>query len=508
MKTISILNLKGGVAKTFTAANMAYELYRRGYKVLLIDNDKQGNLSKAYSRYDAENVAPVTRLLAGDWENADELIQHTEYEGIDIVTANMSLFGATWNLTKEDSENQIERYKALVYAKMQYYGDCTIYGKYDYCIIDNPPDIGLNVVNALAITDATVEAAAELTRYLMNKYGVPASHVIRHYDVTGKICPNPYVYNTSAHTWDEFKRKISGQAETPQGGNEKTIWNFLTGKGLNAYAVAGIMGNLYAESGLMPNNLQNTYNNKLGKTDAEYTAAVDNGSYGNFIKDSAGYGLAQWTYWSRKQALLNHAKQAGVSIADLNMQLGFLWEELQGYTAVMDALEKAGSVRAASDAVLTGYEKPADQSETVKKKRAEYGEGYYKKYAAGNGTKYYRVRKSWTDAASQLGAFTSLENAKSACKAGYTVYDDNGKAVYTAAGQQASAGVPFSVQVDILDLNIRTGAGTNYAKTGETTGKGVFTIVEVKAGQGASVGWGRLKSGAGWISLDYATRLA
>lgn len=252
----------------------------------------------------------------------------------------------------------------------------------------------------------------------------------------------------------------------------------------------------------------NTYNNKLGKTDAEYTAAVDNGSYGNFVKDSAGYGLAQWTYWSRKQALLNHAKQAGASIADLNMQLGFLWEELQGYTAVMDALKKAGSVRAASDAVLTGYEKPADQSETVKKKRAEYGEGYYKKYAAGNGTKYYRVRKSWTDAASQLGAFTSLENAKSACKAGYTVYDDNGKAVYTAAGQQTSAGVPFSVQVDILDLNIRTGAGTNYAKTGETTGKGVFTIVEVKAGQGASAGWGRLKSGAGWISLDYATRLA
>lgn len=156
MKTISILNLKGGVAKTFTAANMAYELYRRGYKVLLIDNDKQGNLSKAYSRYDAENVAPATRLLAGDWENADELIQHTEYEGIDIVTANMSLFGATWNLTKEDSENQIERYKALVYAKMQYYGDCTICGKYDYCIIDNPPDIGLNVVNALAITDEVI----------------------------------------------------------------------------------------------------------------------------------------------------------------------------------------------------------------------------------------------------------------------------------------------------------------------------------------------------------------
>lgn len=153
--------------------------------------------------------------------------------------------------------------------------------------------------------DATVEAAAELTRYLMNLYGVPASHVIRHYDVTGKICPNPYVYNCTQHVWDEFKRKISGQAETPQGSNEKTIWDFLTGKGLNAYAVAGIMGNLYAESGLMPNNLQNTNNNKLGKTDAEYTAAVDNGSYGNFVKDSAGYGLAQWTYWSIKMSTLN-----------------------------------------------------------------------------------------------------------------------------------------------------------------------------------------------------------
>ena len=64
---------------------------------------------------------------------------------------------------------------------------------------------------------------------------------------------------------DEFKRKISGQAETPQGSNEKTIWDFLTGKGLNAYAVAGIMGNLYAESGLMPNNLQNTNNNSWEK---------------------------------------------------------------------------------------------------------------------------------------------------------------------------------------------------------------------------------------------------
>lgn len=146
--------------------------------------------------------------------------------------------------------------------------------------------------------DATVEAAVALTRYLMEKYNVPASHVIRHYDVTGKICPNPYVYNATAHTWEKFKQLISGAA-------------------------------------------------------------------------SAGGQQAE------------------------------------------------------------PQEKP-----------------------------------------------------------------------------QAAAGVPFKVKVDILDLNIRTGAGTDYAKTGENTGKGVFTITEVKAGKGSTAGWGKLKSGAGWISLDYATRLA
>lgn len=161
MRTISILNLKGGVAKTFTAVNMAYELMKRGYKVLLIDNDKQGNLSKAYGRYNADEVASIAKLLCGDWQTATELIQATEYEGIDIIASNMSLFGATWNLTKADDENQTERYKRLLSAKVLGRGwaafdDLEIERAYDYCIIDNPPDIGLNVVNALAITDEVI----------------------------------------------------------------------------------------------------------------------------------------------------------------------------------------------------------------------------------------------------------------------------------------------------------------------------------------------------------------
>ena len=70
-----------------------------------------------------------------------------------------------------------------------------------------------------------------------------------------------------------------------------------------------------------------------------------------------------------------------------------------------------------------------------------------------------------------------------------------------------STSTKFKVKVEIPDLNIRKGPGTNYSKVGKFTGKGVFTIVETKAGSGSKSGWGRLKSGLGWISLDYAKKI-
>lgn len=175
--------------------------------------------------------------------------------------------------------------------------------------------------------------------------------------------------------------------------NEEKIWNYLVGKGLSKAGAAGLMGNLNAESALNPKNLQNSYERKLGYTDDTYTAAVDSGSYGNFVHDSAGYGLAQWTYWSRKQNMLSFARAAGKSIGDLEMQLDFLYKELsEGYKGVLNTLKTTGSVRAASDSVLLNFERPADQSEAVKTKRAGYGQSYYNKYAAtastpGNGGK-------------------------------------------------------------------------------------------------------------------------
>ena len=169
--------------------------------------------------------------------------------------------------------------------------------------------------------------------------------------------------------------------------NEERIWNYLVGKGLSKAGAAGLMGNLYSESGLRPNNLQNNYEGRLGMADAEYTEMVDKGTYTNFVRDSAGYGLAQWTYWSRKQALLAFAQAAGKSIGDLEMQLDFLMKELAGsYKAVLATLKTATTVRAASDSVLLNFERPADQSETAKARRASYGQRYYDKYA-GTATK-------------------------------------------------------------------------------------------------------------------------
>ena len=161
--------------------------------------------------------------------------------------------------------------------------------------------------------------------------------------------------------------------------NEQRIWQRLSESIDNEYGVAGLMGNLYAESALNPENLQQSYEKKLGYTDATYTKAVDDGTYKNFINDAAGYGLAQWTYWSRKEKLLKHAQEMDVSIGNLEMQLDYLIEELGDYNLIYK-LNTSNSVREASDVILTQYEKPANQSENVKEKRAGYGQKYYDTY--------------------------------------------------------------------------------------------------------------------------------
>ena len=104
-----------------------------------------------------------------------------------------------------------------------------------------------------------------------------------------------------------------------------------------------------------------------------------------------------------------------------------------------------------------------------------------------------------------------LRNAKACAdkNEGYSVFDWYGNVVYapSKSSEPEQKKVSYRVRVSIKNLNIRKGHGTHFAKTGAYTGAGVFTIVAESVGIGSEKGWGKLKSGAGWISLDYAKKI-
>ena len=115
---------------------------------------------------------------------------------------------------------------------------------------------------------------------------------------------------------------------------------------------------------------------------------------------------------------------------------------------------------------------------------------------------WYRVRKTWADAASQKGAYHNLEYAKKCAdeNKGYSVFDESGKVLYSNTAFE-----PYLVKVSISYLHIHRDPGTKCANM-KYIPKGVYTIVEESDGKGATK-WGKLKSGAGWISLDYVKRV-
>ncbi|MEA0556051.1 ParA family protein [Lysinibacillus irui] len=144
MKTISIINLKGGVAKTISAINIAYTLVKvRGKKVLLIDNDKQGNTSKFFNLHNYEDKSLADLLTDRDC-NIHSVIKRTAYEGLDIIPANMNLLQANKEILLDVARPQQTRLRKAL---------SQLNDEYDYCIIDNAPDINMTVINALVATD-------------------------------------------------------------------------------------------------------------------------------------------------------------------------------------------------------------------------------------------------------------------------------------------------------------------------------------------------------------------
>lgn len=163
MQTISIISLKGGVAKTTTAVNMAYILAEvHGRKVLVIDNDKQGNASKAFKQYNTEDEDTIARVMLEKNIDISEIIKHTEYENIDIITANMNLLEANLRTIVDTGRQQQTRFKkALSSTKVLGYGWAKVdylpvTEAYDYCIIDNAPDINMSIINALVMSNDVI----------------------------------------------------------------------------------------------------------------------------------------------------------------------------------------------------------------------------------------------------------------------------------------------------------------------------------------------------------------
>lgn len=148
MKIVSIASLKGGVAKTTTTVNMAYILWKHyGKRVLVVDNDKQGNCSKSFQRYNDDDEQTVSRMLSAEQLDVRKIIKHTNYDGIDIITANTGMIKACMELSFNQTVPQQLCFKNALQQ---------IEEEYDFCIIDNAPNVDVAVINSLACADSIV----------------------------------------------------------------------------------------------------------------------------------------------------------------------------------------------------------------------------------------------------------------------------------------------------------------------------------------------------------------
>lgn len=144
MKVISIINLKGGVAKTMSSINIAHILSTiHNKKVLIIDNDKQGNTTKFFDMH-SESDLSIAEIMTNRNVELEEVIKQTKYKNLDIIPSNMKLLRANLDVIMDMSRPQQTRLKKALEQ---------IEGEYDYCIIDNPPDINISVINALVASD-------------------------------------------------------------------------------------------------------------------------------------------------------------------------------------------------------------------------------------------------------------------------------------------------------------------------------------------------------------------
>lgn len=147
MKVISVSNIKGGVAKTTTAATLAAGLNKRGYKVLMIDSDPQMNLTMCFTQ-EPEDGTPSLYTLYDKGASIEEIKVQIK-EGLDLVLGDFELCSADMEFFKKAGSLKLlsKAIKALE-------------TNYDYIILDTPPNLGFLSLNAFMISDCIVTPMA------------------------------------------------------------------------------------------------------------------------------------------------------------------------------------------------------------------------------------------------------------------------------------------------------------------------------------------------------------
>lgn len=159
------------------------------------------------------------------------------------------------------------------------------------------------------------------------------------------------------------------------------VWDYLMGVYQNIYGVSGIMGNMVSESGILPFRLQNDFSDGYTRSH-QYTLEVNNGTISEytFVHDEKGYGLTQWTYYTRKQELYDRTVKQGKLVNDIDVQLQLLVDEVARKPELLNAIVNATDFTGPTVAFMLIFENPKDKSETAQELRVLYAQSVYDEY--------------------------------------------------------------------------------------------------------------------------------
>ena len=252
-------------------------------------------------------------------------------------------------------------------------GVCTGYGNY---VIIQHSDGNYTVYGHLSANTIRVVAGESVRQgQVIAKMGSSGSSTGPHVHFEVRVGSNYYSSAQDATSYVSASNPRPTVKENIVNGDsvKQTVCLSLKQAGYYDTAIAGIMKNMYRESTFIPNNLEEVYEIRYGHTDQSYTEAVDNGTYTNFVHDSAGYGLVQWTYYTLKQDLYDYAKSTNRSIGDLGMQIEFLLNELKRLSYIDNYLRSAShTAEEMTYYFCDEYENPAESCSTRMPGTSEY----------------------------------------------------------------------------------------------------------------------------------------